>query len=518
MRPWLLLTTLLTLIGCSEGPAESAPTNQKQADQSSGQQQSSSRETESPYRRALETGGIAFQTVAAEGAAPTQSAALVAALDNAIAQVNGRRIVSRIGTERSSINLDLAGIEYLELRSDAVIQQVVSSSQGAVRNFSVTSVEPVTMLEAEQTFRGSIRGGWFAGPSADAEAHERLEVRHWRVKIEADVAKWAGATEDSRPKLAISQARVRHPRYEVGDTTIEAQKLSTALRSRLAETVGRTNRFVMLDRALQAEIGEEMAFIQGGNVRPEEIARMGQQYAADLILIPEIERFEYRRHVATMRRSDRELISYSGSADILLRLVNPATGEVLLANRFSKRFPELEPSSLPRTVDGRSITYSALDELASNVAREVVHSVYPIAVIATMGSTLVLNFGQGSVEEGQRYEIFELGDELTDPQTGLDMGRLESSTGFARIARVMTDTAYATWEGDAPDVSNFRPGQYEVRPLSQEAVAAQAPSLPSAPRQSEQTNEPSTPPSNEARAPAGPQVSQPPPPENDPDW
>lgn len=62
----------------------------------------------------------------------------------------------------------------------------------------------------------------------------------------------------------------------------------------------------------------EIDHINSGNVRVQDSARLGQQLATDLILIPTIERFEYVRSVRKLCSADRELVSYSGGGRITL--------------------------------------------------------------------------------------------------------------------------------------------------------------------------------------------------------
>ncbi|WP_373401759.1 CsgG/HfaB family protein, partial [Klebsiella pneumoniae] len=99
-----------------------------------------------------------------------------------------------------------------------------------------------------------------------------------------------------------------------------------AIRARLSDTLTQTQRFIVLDREFGDELQAEIDHINSGNVRLQDTARVGQQLATDLILIPTIERFEYPRSVRNLRMSDRQVTSYSGGGRITLRLVNATTG------------------------------------------------------------------------------------------------------------------------------------------------------------------------------------------------
>ncbi|MDP1293464.1 hypothetical protein Q6296_26920, partial [Klebsiella variicola] len=90
----------------------------------------------------------------------------------------------------------------------------------------------------------------------------------------------------------------------------------------------------------------EIDHINSGNVRVQDSARLGQQLATDLLLIPTIERFDYPRSVRKLRMSERELVSYAGGGRITLRLVNAATGQVVMSQSFEHKLASADPSTM----------------------------------------------------------------------------------------------------------------------------------------------------------------------------
>jgi len=63
---------------------------------------------------------------------------------------------------------------------------------------------------------------------------------------------------------------------------------------------------------------------------------------------------------------------------------------------------------------------------------------------------LVINAGSNEgIKEGQRYQIYSLGDEIMDPETGESLGILENIKGIGRVINVQDKMA--TLESDVTE-------------------------------------------------------------------
>ncbi len=87
--------------------------------------------------------------------------------------------------------------------------------------------------------------------------------------------------------------------------------------------------------------------------------------------------------------------------------------------------------------------------MAEKVAQRVANVVFPAKIIAKTGATVTLNIGDGTdVAVGQLWEVFAVGEELIDPDTGVSLGREEASVGKVRITRVNPKFSQATISGE----------------------------------------------------------------------
>ena len=468
------------------------------------------------FRDAPDFGGVKEVEVEVTGIGGSPEEASLRALDSAIAQVNGRRVSSASVAAKSSLTIDVNGLRALDAQSSAFADLVASSSDGAVTGFQVLSTEEVSKLQAEREYKGSqASGGWIEDAwgsvggfqESEFEGKEKVYENYWKVKVRARVAQFSAPADDGRPKLMISAPRQAADRYPVGDETVAADAVGQAVKRRIAQSLSQSGRFVMLDRELAPELQREVAFINSGNARLADVARIGQQLATDLILVPSIERFEYRRHVRKLRMSDRELLSYTGGGEVNLDVVNATTGEVVLSRRFEYTLPPTDPSTLPRVIDGAAMADLMMDALSEEMSKSVLSSIFPISVVALQGDVAVLSQGGQSVAVGENYQVVRMGDPVTDPQTGRSLGRIELPCCTLTVDRVSAQTAYGRLTGDVPSAEAFKPGMLELREAVVVATAAPVPAA--------QTEAPSTPRAAPAQAPATPREA---PAQSDADW
>ena len=461
-------------------------------------------------------GGVTKVSREVEAIGSTQELAVVSALQMAIAQVNGVRVASQMQSVRAGLDVSVNGQQAESVRSEAFAQKLMAASQGAVRGFEVLSQQEIDKVDEETIARvRASDGGYTYSASSSSEGEVKLKSSasakarsedasaeasrsvegsaahsesakveakrgatsyesdvsqrkmrsYWKVRVRVDVAQYRAPDEQGRPKIVVAMPRTMAKAFPVGDSTVPSDEVANAVRGRLSDILTQTKRFIVLDRQFGSEMQSEIDRINSGNVRVEDSARLGQQLATDLILIPTVERFEYPRHVQKLRMSNRELVSYSGGGRITLRLLNATTGEVVMSDSFEHKLNSAEPSTMPRVVDGKSMAAEMMDSLSGQIGGAIVAEIFPVSVVALNGDQVVLSQGGDSLREGQRWQAVLLGEELKDPQTGRSLGRSEAPAGVVRIERVSGKTSYGAFEGGAPNLGGkpFSAGLIELR-------------------------------------------------------
>lgn len=461
-------------------------------------------------------GGVTKVSREVEAVGSTQELAVVSALQSAVAQVNGVRVASQMQSVRSSLSVSVNGQGESSAQAAAFAQKLIAASQGTVTGYEILSQEEIDKID-EQII-GKVRasdGGYsysasgsssrsanvnasesaslnvgkdnaqysgsFAGSASSNEKanvdvkrgassyesdvnHQKMHS-YWKVRVRVDVAQYRAPEEQGRPKIVVAMPKTSTAGYPVGDAQANSLVVASAVRGRLSDILTQTKRFIVLDREFGSEMQAEIDHINSGNVRVQDSARLGQQLATDLILIPTIERFEYVRSVRKLRMADRELVSYSGGGRITLRLLNAATGEVVMSDTFEHKLASADPSTLPRVVDGPGMVAEMMDSLAGQIGGAVVAEIFPVTVVSMTGDQVVLSQGGESVQSGQHWLAVLLGDELKDPQTGRSLGRHEIPLGTIRVDRVSAQTSYGTLIDGADSLAGkpFHPGGIVLR-------------------------------------------------------
>ncbi|WP_313439219.1 CsgG/HfaB family protein [Stenotrophomonas sp.] len=499
-----LVAALLAACGKEDAPAETAPAAKEKAPSALA---ANAPAEEAPLRGSPDFGGTTQVAREADGIGSTPELAVLAALQSAVAQVNGVRVASQMQSLRAGLHVDVDDQHVGDIRADAFTQQMIAGSQGAVLGYEILSQDEVRQLDEETIARvrasdegWSFKGQASASASGQAEAkgsdgnasasasykenyEENVKVdakrgassfdsdvthrsmrSYWKVRVRAQIAQYRAPDEQGKPKIVVALPRTKAGSYAVGDGRVSADEVADAIRARLSDTLTQTQRFIVLDREFGDELQAEIDHINSGNVRLQDTARVGQQLATDLILIPTIERFEYPRSVRNLRMSDRQVTSYSGGGRITLRLINATTGQVVMSDSFDHQLASTGPSTLPRVVNGRNMAAAMMESLSGQIGTTIVTTLFPVSVVSVDGDQVVLSQGGESLQAGQRWQAVRLGEELKDPQTGRSLGRSEHPCCTIRIDRVAAQTSYGTIEEGVDAMrGGFRPGQVELR-------------------------------------------------------
>lgn len=459
-----------------------------------------------PVRTKPDFGGVGSEHVEATATGPTLEVAIDKAIRLAIEQVNGKTVAA--GNAQLTLGGSLtANGQQMDYQSTQYAEWLATRTSGVVTNFRVVSQEQIEhpLSIDEQSLKANQGESWSKGKydasaqtSADLKAHDddaslsasgdakasasgewdqhqgaqnvdykqrHTEYAHeWQVKVAADVAKYHEAASAKLTRVVVTLPRMKQSTYRVGDNAIPAADIAGQVRTELTDALTQTHRFTVLDRDASAEIGQEIELIQSGNAKPADTARLGQQLATDLIVIPTIDRFEYLRHERALRLSDRTLVSYSGGGTLSFRVVNATTGQIVLSQTFDYALPDTAPTTLGASSDGVHLAGTMMDSLDKRIVAAILQSTFPLSVLQRDGRNVVINQGGQAVAAGTTYQAVTMGKELIDPQSGLSLGPTDTPCCTVKIDRVTPSLSYGHIVETDVDVSGpFTPGSMELR-------------------------------------------------------
>ncbi|WP_158543225.1 CsgG/HfaB family protein [Dyella psychrodurans] len=492
------LLVALSMTGCHQKSDDSASTPAHSATVASATSAKPAPSAAQPLRTNPDFGGVTTQHVEVTATGTTLENAVDNAIRLAIEQVNGKKIDA--GSLQMNAGMTVAADgQGVDVTSSAYANWVASVTSGAVSHFQLISQKQVNVPTRtdEESLKASQGASWNKG-SVDASANASAaagdasastsegvkgnwdqhqgatqvdyQSKHtdyasrWEVRIGADVATYREAASAKLTRVVVALPQVSTQTYQVGDNAIPSEGIASAIQAKVSEALTQTHRFTVLDRTANAQIDQEIGLIQSGNATAADTARLGQQLAADLIVIPTVNRFEYVRHEQPLRLANRTLVSYSGGGEVSFRVVNAATGQMVMSQSFKYDFPSTSPTTLGISVDGNTLASNMMDAVDRNIVASILQSTYPLSVLQVQGRNVVINQGGEAVQDGATYQAVSLGKPVVDPQSGQSLGPTETPCCSITIDRVTPNLSYGHIVEDNVQLGNpYTPGSLELR-------------------------------------------------------
>lgn len=400
-------------------------------------------------------GGVKVIDVESKGIGPTRNAAILDSMNMALKQTNGTPIVGVTVNNYGYISTPDGRGE-----NGFTKEVVVALSGGSIQGFEILSEKEIP------------------------------EAKRWEVVLRVKVNKYEASADSKLPKVAIAQPRTLKSQYVIGDETMAANEAAQMIRAIVGETIQKSKRFFVINRAFDDSINEELVQVVGFSANPSELAKLGQRLTADILILPEITHLQYQKSTRNLRFSGRELNSYAGGVDVNFNVVNVVTGQLIMSERFSAVFPSTPPTVYGRQNVGLENVHQYLAAMSEQFTRQFILKNFPVSVIKMDGTSVVLNQGQDMLKVGDIYSAVRLGEEIQDPQTGQSLGRLETPVGTIRIVKTTEKISMGTYTGKYRG-EGFKPGIIELRELAQSTVspAANEPAPTSAQEKSAQEDE-----------------------------
>ncbi len=239
--------------------------------------------------------------------------------------------------------------------------------------------------------------------------------------------------------------------------------------SRMIETsIVATNKFRVIERERLGKLLGEQTRAKAGLVTTNRPGKVGGFEGADFLIYGSI------TNVAVSQKSDigssllGQMFAPSGSnvscknavatISIDIKITDADTGEV----RYVRRIDETQKSAAVCNGETRVDTSLLLRSAADKIAAGLVTAIYPIQIAQVQADgTIVLNYGEGSIQPGATMSVFTKGDAIRDPATGEVLGNNETLLGLIQItdvtARFSKAMPVAGFDGAPPIGAIVRP-------------------------------------------------------------
>lgn len=393
---------------------------------------------------------VSTRAVEATAVGANEMDAIQQALVSAINQANGTRVAS---------------VSVTAVR-DSVRDNKVSSAAELARLTATVTQGAVKSYELLESAREVAASGQAVNPA-----------QAWRVRIRAQIPVYNGGAQLKRLRLAVVPMQM--PANQRNNAS--ARKFASDFSEKLEILLTQSRRFAMLDRQFADVVDRELAQYKSDAFSAEETARIGKKAGTDYLVISSLARFEVIDQSVTMKMSGTTIPQKSAHAQVQVRLIDVATGQIKYARTFD---------SGDHVARGSGEATGMLGGVAEKAVSEIIAAIYPIAVVAADASSVTLGQGGDTIKNGQRFQVFGLGEAMKDPYTGESLGRREALLGLIEVTSVtdrvstarIVDGAAAIGAKGGKDMIVRAAGPAAAAAASPAKSAAAAPAAPRKPR------------------------------------
>ena len=208
---------------------------------------------------------------------------------------------------------------------------------------------------------------------------------------------------------------------------VAAYEVSSAISNFLVQS----RKFTVLDRSFQGFAEAERNTLKTSENMPvKELAKLGQELFADMILVGNLNSIRLKKAQRKMSTSDRVLEYLAGNIATNIRIIDTATGQI----KFSSSL-RMNPKDLDLNLGSDIFTISK--KVGERVGFTVLNAIYPIQVTGVTEKIVVdLNTGGDVVSVGQVFDLMLLGEKIKDAYTKESLGKRETKIGTVEITQV----------------------------------------------------------------------------------
>ena len=368
-------------------------------------------------------------SVNSKGYGDGPESALNSALTQAIGQVNGRSIDSDsllTTTEKTSTKNDES--DYLSSRDFK--ESIKSKTKGVVESYSILS---------------------------NAKDDSGL----WVAEITAQIARFKTSKSANRKRIAVIDLIGRQGCCLTVEGALNPDVAAYEVSSAISNFLVQSRKFTVLDRSFQGFAETERNTLKTSENMPvKELAKLGQELFADMILVGNLNSIRLKKAQRKMSTSDRVLEYLAGNIATNIRIIDTATGQI----KFSSSL-RMNPKDLDLNLGSDIFTISK--KVGERVGFTVLNAIYPIQVTGVTEKIVVdLNTGGDVVSVGQVFDLMLLGEKIKDAYTKESLGKRETKIGTVEITQVSPKQSRgkATLINETSNLeTNFKPKMYILR-------------------------------------------------------
>ncbi len=370
-------------------------------------------------------GKMSYVPVDSQGSGVTRKEAITDALQDAVSQVNGAEIAAEMSSSVKELSSEKDGEEKYEME-EAFQENVKKKTKGVIRSWKIVS-----------------------------EEKEEGDGGLWIINLNVTVAQYKLSKQLERLRITVAPFQI--------SPTISDGKLATqfmeSFPNGLVGYLTQSRRFAILDREFLEDQGKELDYIKRGDVRVEELAKLGNKVGADFIVVGLVEDVFENESIITMRSTGQKIKNIKTGARVSYRIIDVATTQIIFSDTVG-----YDPNL------GKASVRDMADYISDVAGKTIVNAIYPISIVSSVGKQVTLGQGGKTISMGEKFNLVRYGVDIFNPDTKESLGREEIVVGVLEITNVQSKTSTAKIIEDGKAISgSFLPNTYIARPFPREA-------------------------------------------------
>lgn len=252
-------------------------------------------------------------------------------------------------------------------------------------------------------------------------------------------------------KLAMVPVGYKPGGYQYLGSKISGKDIADNFEQFLATSIRRTGKFELLDRSYDAAVRKEMQLMLDGSPVEQLLSKLDRVSSADYLLVGKISEFNVYKNTSFVEAASLRTVQYSANLFYEYRIIEMATRRIVFTNTVNLYYDDDQIKTLVSELNDsdkiaqgeNQIKYVIGSIAARNVAGGIVDEMFPTLILAVEGNMAAISTGAAALKVGQELTVFKRSEQLTDPYTGVPIGRLETELGRIVVSRVEPSLAYA---------------------------------------------------------------------------
>jgi len=217
---------------------------------------------------------------------------------------------------------------------------------------------------------------------------------------------------------------------------LESVKL---IKSRIEEVLKNSRRFKIYERdtsILQKSVILEQDFA-GSQRALKDAAEFGKMNNVHFIVVPIVASIKLESILERDAQNSKFNSLITGEVILTLKIIDTTSGSIKYQKTDNYQLVNKKQVSTIGIIEYSDIWLSVLQKTGNEAGTAVFDAIFPIEIVQLNGAEAILNRGEGGgLSLNSTLGLYSLGESITDPKTGINLGKIERKIGECKIVSV----------------------------------------------------------------------------------